>query len=388
MRKVLPIGVDLGSCSAKLVQLAVSGRSYEVVACAKAELPEMSGLTEEARQQALVARVQSELHEHKFRGNDCISALLDREVHIKNIRVPCVREAASSAAAGGPAGGEEFDDLVRAEAKTKFPFDVEQAVLNYTIAGEVRHGEDARLEVILFAAPREAVEAHVGQLHQMGLVPASLDVQHCAMFRTFERYLRRKEDESEVNVYVDLGGTTKVIITRGRDILFIKNIDKGGLSFNEAVAARLNLSLGEARALRTRVGRETASAGGEEQAAEAGFDPQVRQAMFDAMRPELEELAEEINKCLRYHSVTFRGARPARLTFIGGETHDGNIPNILGARLGIPVVIGQPFRGIDTANLGPDIDRRGMLSEWTVAFGLSLKGAFVPGYGLGYRLAG
>jgi len=368
MKKVLPIGIDVGTCSVKMVQLYATSDTFGVVACARVELPDAEGLTAEARRQTLAERVRAKLAERKFRGADCISALSDSSVHIRNIRVPYVRE-------------KELDAAVRAEAKSKFPFDIEQAVLNYTVAGEVRHGEDVRLETILFAAPQAAVEGEVQLLHAMGLTPVSLDVQHCAMFRTFERYLRRKEDENEVNVFVDLGGTTKVVITRGRDILFIKNIDKGALTFNQAVATRLNLSLEEARALRRRMVQES-------DGTEGGSDRQVRQALFDAVRPEIEELAEEITKCLRYHSVTFRGARPQQLTFIGGETHEGSIPAMLGERLGIPAVIGQPFRGIGTANLGPDLDRRGMLSEWTVAFGLSLKGAFLQNLGFAQRMAG
>jgi len=372
VKRILPIGLDIGNCSAKLVQLGMEGRGYGVVSVARVEVPDGVGMTAEAREAALVERVRGVLTEHRFRGNDCISALTDTEVHIRNIRVPYVRD-------------RELEAAVRSEAKSKFPFDTERAVLNFLVAGEVRHGEDARLEVILFAAPKEAVEAHVERLHRMGLVPASLDVQHCAMFRTFERYLRRKEDENEVNVFVDLGGRTKVVITRGRDILFIKNIDKGARTFNEAVAARLSLSLAEAKAVRRRVVHESAAEDGQ---ADGACDEEIRQALFDAVRPEVEELADEINKCLRYHSVTFRGARPDHLTFIGGETHEGGIPSMLGERLGVPVIVGQPFRGIDTSSLGPDLDRRGMLSEWTVAFGLSLKGAYIRGVGLGQKLAG
>lgn len=373
VKKILPIGIDIGTCSVKLVQLAVNGDTFAVLACAKVELPDMTGMTEEGREALLASRIMSELKEHKFRGKDCIAALKDSEVSIRNIRIPCVGES-------------QVEEAVLAEAKFKFPFDIEDAVVNFMIAGEVHQGDEAYLEVLLFAAPKAAIEAQVARLHAMGLVPASLDAQHCALFRTFERYLRRKEDEDEVNVYVDLGGTTKVIITRGRDILFIKSIDKGALSFDAAVASRLELSLSEASALRHRVlktSREGEVAGeGDE------CDREVQQTLFDVIRPEIEDLAEEINKCLRYHSVTFRGERPGHVTFIGGETHEGGIPEMLGKRIGLPVIVGQPFRGINTKNLGADVDRRGMLSEWTVAFGLSLKGAFIRGIGLGQRLAG
>ena len=367
MKKVLPIGIDIGTCSVKMVQLAVNGDTFSVVACAKGELPDMAGMTEKAREEALASRVRGELKEHKFRGNDCIAAVMDSDVRIRNIRIPCVPEA-------------ELEEAVHAEARSKFSFDIKDAVLNFMVAGEVRHGEDARLEVLLFAVPKAAVEAHVARLHAMGLVPASVDAQHCALFRTFERYLRRKEDENEVNVFVDMGGTTKVIITRGRDILFIKVINRGAISFNEAVASHLGLSVAEASALRRRALK--VSEGGDT------LDREIQQTLFDAIRPEIEELADEINKCLRYHSVTFRGERPAHVTFVGGETHEGGIPEMLGKRIGLPAIIGQPFRGIKTKNLGADVDRRGMLSEWTVAFGLSLKGAFIRGIGLGQKLAG
>jgi type IV pilus assembly protein PilM len=368
VRRVLPIGIDVGTCRAKLVQLVASGGAYSVGACAKVDLPDLAGMMAEVREGVLIERIRAKLKERKFRKVECISALQDHEVSIRNIRVPCV-------------GERELEAAVREEAKSKFPFDVDKALLRFLVAGEVRHGEDTRLEVILFAAPEEAVENHIRRLQRMELTPVSLDVQHCAMFRTFERYLRRKEDENEVNVFVDLGGITKVVITQGRDILFIKNINKGAMTFNEAVASRLGISVAEATALRWRVAQDGSAAGAE------NCGPEIRQALVDAIRPEVEELADEINKCLRYYNVTFRGARPQHLTFVGGESHDGDIPARLGQRLGYTVVIGQPFRGISTEKLGPDLDRRGMLSEWAVAFGLSLKGAFIQGSEWGRKQA-
>ncbi len=367
MKRALPIGIDIGTSSVKMVQLAQQGRNYSVVACAKASLSGLRGLTTESRQEALVECVRRKMRENRFSGLECISALTGDQVHIRNIRVPRVRS-------------EDLDAAVRAEAANKFSFDISEAVLNYLVAGEVRHSEDVRLEVILFAAPLAEVEAHVEMLRQMGLVPASVDVPQCAMFRTFERYLRRKEDENDVNVYVDLGGYTKVVITRGRDILFIKNIEIGGRSFDEAVAQELELDLKEASALRRSAAADSIS--------ETSCDSQVRQALLDAVRPQIEELSDQINKCLRYHSVTFRGERPEKLTFIGGESYDNSVPEMLGQRLGLPVVVGQPFRGIDTHNLGGDFDRRGMLSEWTVAFGLSLKGAYLKVSNTSGRRAG
>jgi hypothetical protein len=86
----------------------------------------------------------------------------------------------------------------------------------------------------------------------------------------------------------------------------------------------------------------------------------------------MEQLARELSLCLRYYSVTFRGQRPSRVRLIGGEAVDPQLHLILGAGLTVPVESGRPLHNVNTSNMRPS-DRRGYMSEWTVAFGLSLK---------------
>jgi len=198
----------------------------------------------------------------------------------------------------------------------------------------------------------------------------SLDAEPCAVFRGFERFLRRREDEGVVSVLVDIGAQTTVVIARGRDIVFVKMIPIGGVVFNRAVAECLELAVTEAVALRRRIGRPPRRAG-----APPDEDRQrVCRAVADAIRPHLEDLANEIALCLRYYSVTFRGSRPESVTFTGGETHNVDIPVSLGERLGVEVRPAEIFQSVKTDHLGQALDRRGTLAEWTTAFGLSLKG--------------
>ena len=100
-------------------------------------------------------------------------------------------------------------------------------------------------------------------------------------------------------------------------------------------------------------------------------DP-VRQAVFDATRSTMEELGREIGLCLRYYSVTFRGQRPGKLRLLGGEAADPMLLGVLNAALSLPAEAGRPLFSVDTSRMEA-IDRMGYMSEWALAFGLSLK---------------
>jgi type IV pilus assembly protein PilM len=352
--QVLPIGVDIGHDSVKMLQVEAVGTSLDVTAAAKMPLPASVKNDPESRLPQASELIRQMLRQHPFRGRQIVAALPREIVHTKNLRLPQMPAA-------------ELPAVVSFEARNVFPFDTEKARVHFLAAGEVRQGTEVRQEVILMAAKDDDVNALIEHLNRAGTIIQSLDTEACAVYRSLERFIRRKEDENDVNVLVDIGARrSQVVIGRGRDISFIKPIDIGGFHFHDAVSRKLGISLEEAEALRRRL-VET----GEPADPAARRDP-VRQAVFDATRTPMEELGREISLCLRYYSVTFRGHRPTKLRLIGGEACDPQLQTLLNSALVIPVEVGRPLYSVNTSRMKP-ADRRGAMCEWALALGLSLR---------------
>jgi len=213
----------------------------------------------------------------------------------------------------------------------------------------------------------------------MGLIPEHLEPQPIALFRSFERFLRRREDNQTVSIIVDLGAeATRIIVGRGRRIVFIKSIDIGGRKLTEAIAKQLRLEFEEADELRRRV--VTESLGPTERsgkanelvlASERGVS--TAWAVRDAMRGEIESLARELSLCLRYCAVTFRGLRPKRILLTGGQAGDPAVAELLKEQLKVECEVAQPLRGINVSGADFGGDRRGLLADWAVCTGLALR---------------
>lgn len=337
-----------------MLQVGGSERDLRVVDAGKIAMPREATDRPEGRRDAVADAVRRLMKERRFRGREAVMALAPEQASVRNIRMPAMDAA-------------ELDGAVHWEAQNKFPFDTATAVIQYQRAGQVTQGNEALEEIIVFAAPRAEVDAAIDLASEAGLTLVSLDAEPCTIFRGFERFLQRREDEEVASVIADVGARTKVVISRGREIVFVKTIPIGGAVFNRAVAECLDLEPAEAEALRRRIGGR---------AAEGEIDEHDRaaRAVADAIRPHLEDLADEIGLCLRYYSVTFRAPRPETLQLTGGEAHNPTIPAALGNRLGMRAEVADPFRRVRTDHLDPVLDRRGIRAEWATAFGLSLKG--------------
>jgi len=194
----------------------------------------------------------------------------------------------------------------------------------------------------------------------------------CALFRSLQASLRRSEDQRLVSVLVDVEDLyTTVIIARGQEIIFVKQIPIAAARLTAEVASRLNVSVSEAKLLRARIKDNAES-----------VDAATRQAVIDAMGHITEELAKEISLCFRYYAVTFRGQRPTEVVFAGGETDEATLLNALTRHLGVQVSVAKPLRGIDLANTAINRRRTVEMSEWAVAVGLGLKGMDLSTCGL------
>lgn len=355
----LPIGLDIGSTTVRMLQLGGSQRDLRAIEAAKFAIPAEVKGDPKRRRGFIVEGIRRFMKEGRFRGREAVSALSSRELAIRNIRMPKMSD-------------EELATAVNWEAQHRFPFDTATAVIQYVRAGEVRQGDQMLDEVILLAVPRAEIDSHIQLAAEAGVDLMSLDAEPAAVFRGFERYLGRREDEGVVNVYADIGAQTTVVITRGRELVFVKTIPIGGAVFNRAVADCLELAPTEAEALRRRMGRRTSG-----DSADAEGADRIQRAVSDAIRPHLDDLANEIGLCLRYYAVTFRGPRLESVTFVGGEAHDPSLVAALGEHLGMEAKIGDPLRGVRTDHLGHSLDRRGVRAEWATAFGLSLKGFYL-----------
>jgi len=349
----LPIGVDIGLTAIRVLQLGGTPRDLRVMDAARIAVPQEVRADPTRRRAFTVESVRSAVRKGKFRGRAAVMALGPSQVSARNIRLPRM-------------SAEELATAVNWEAQNKFPFDTATAIIQYLRAGEVRQGDRLLDEVILLAAPRAEAEEALRLAAEIGLNLVSLDAKPCALFRGFERYLRRRVDGEVVTALVDLGAHTTVLVARGREIEFLKTIPIGGVTLNRAVAECLDMAAAEAEGLRRHLGSRR---GSDDEAAD-----QVARTVADAVRPHLEDLANEIALCLRYHSVTFRCPRPQAVTFSGGESNNPDIVAALGERLGIEVRVGEPLKGIETGHVGPVMDRRSGLAEWATVLGLSLKG--------------
>ena len=375
-KRYWPIALDMGSDSIKMLQMHRVGQIVSVCACGRWRFPESVSGDPAAARELAVAAVHDMLHNGNFRGHRVISCLSSGQLSIKNIRLPHMPE-------------HELGQAVMWEAKERFSFDITTDQLAYLNAGRIRQGGEVRDEIIMLATPGEAVQDHLTLLDEMGLSAEHIDAEPIALFRVFERFLRRRDDEQAVSVVIDIGlGSTRVVVARGRQVVFVKSIDIGGRKFIEAVAKRLNITKEEAAELRMRVMREydpraeqVESSTEEEQSDQSKPKPldgneqsdSVRWTLRDAIRGDVEALAREISLCLRYCSVTFRGLRPKHITVTGGEAYDPDLLELLGDNLTMQCAVGRPLRGIDVSAVDLGADRRGMLNEWAVCAGLALR---------------
>ena len=378
MRNVLskrywPIGLDIGTDSIKMLQLRRFGASIAVCACGRWRFPESlpdappqgqgpgsSGGDTTQRRNAAIKAVRSMLRCGDFHGRRVVTALSCRQLGLKSIRLPRM------------AAGELQQALIW-EAKERFGFDVAPDQLRYLLAGQVRSGNETNDEIIMMVVRDQTIQEHLALLEEMGLRVEHIEAASVALFRVFERYLRRRADEEAVSVVADIGASgTRVVVARGKQIVFVKRIDIGGRKLTEAVARHLNLTNSEAREMRMR------SAGPAQPAdAEAGDQQDelssVDWTIHDAVRAEVESLAREIALCLRYCSVTFRGLRPRHVMLTGGEVYDASLVRLLGEQLGLECVVGHPLKGIDVSAVDLGGDRRGMLAEWATCTGLAIR---------------
>jgi len=372
-RGLRPIGLDIGHNSIKMIQLANNGEQISVLAADEIRIDAAVKEDEQAGRNFAVSAMKRMLERGNFQGRNVVSCIPNGKLRITSLRLAETQE-------------DGIEQALKKEVVERFGLDPEKDAMDYVVAGSVRQGNDVKNELILLATDYETIKSHIETLEQAGLKPAAIDTIPCALFRSFERSLRRQEDWEGTSVFVDVASHfTTVVFGRGGQISFVKQIPIGGETFVQEVASKLGISTGEAEMLRKSLRVEKKALTSKPGPANRKpadnaqkLDTSTQQIMVSAISAVSEDLAREISLCLRYYTVTFRGKSVQRASFAGGGAYEDILLDVLRGQLTVKIEIAQPLRGFDLSSDSASInfagDRRGLLCEWAVAVGLSLKG--------------
>ena len=338
-----PIGVDLGACSVKLVQLSADHKN--LVEAVRWDLPPADPSKKNGPPaEALVDALKQARRHRKFRGRDAVVCLGRNELFLQNVRV-------------AKASDDELPRLVQQEAAGRVPYSVAETEIRFLEAAEVRHGDSTLREVILCACHRPVLDELLRVVEEADLHPIAVDIESNALVRSYLRQYRRDEDRLKRSMLVHIGHSgTAVVITEGDHTLFAKYVDIGGQDFDAAVAQQLQMRTTDAAALRRNNGDRRADQ----------QDPEVAQSITDATRPVVDKLVSELSHCVRYHSVTFRGKPLMRMVLGGGEASD-SLRELLTKRLDLACDLFAPLRDFASQTRGT---RPG---QWDVAAGLAMR---------------
>lgn len=345
-----PIGLDIGHSSLKMVQLAVGEDRVKVLAARRAPLGSDTTLDDREREEMVVHAVRRLLAEGPFHGRHVISALPVDKLRITSLRLSETETP-------------QADKILRKEAAERFGLDPQRDPINYIHAGSVRQGDVVKDEHILFGTDSETIGSHIRILEEAGLTPVGIDAPPCALFRTFERTMRRQEDRERTVIFIDVGHRfTTVVFGRSGEICFVKQIPVGVAHFTGEIASTLGISFADAELLRLRLSRDELA------------DASTRRPVVDALNTMADQLAAEISLCLRYYTVTFRGKRVERAVVAGGGAYEQVLRDVVRRHLSVDVEIAEPLRGFECAPGSVEERDRNGSADLALAVGLSLKG--------------
>jgi Tfp pilus assembly PilM family ATPase len=340
-------GIDIGLRTAKLVRGFYKGNTFHVKDFALAELASTS-----------IGEGWRDL-DPGFKPTAARVGLTGRDVNIRYTRVPQVPDW-------------QLRNLMRFEVEEIGDQSGAGVASDFNLLPHIPEieGED----VVLLAMARESLlEEHAAGLAAIGGKLESFAPNAVALYNAYLRYGVVQEDTVLVaNIGHD---HLDVVIARGPDLLFARNLSGGSRLFEDAIAQRFGVSADKAAEIKERMATLEPGAA----FADANHEKASR-AILGAAGQLLSLLQSAVLFCKT--QVKISGLKVDRVLLCGGGAALSGLPQYLRAGMGVPVELFDPFRVVDVSALDPATADR--LEEYklesVVALGLATMGSDPAAY--------
>jgi len=387
-------GIDIGSDAIKIVQLRKAGDLVEVVKAGSMNVrasrpsePEDGKEVGESYHLQVGERLRDLLRSLDMSPRSATTAVGGRRVVIRYNQLPFAR-------------------------KQHLRLMMEYQIESEAVGGAQQNAADYRplaiplskdLHVMIGLAKNEVVQEQMDILESANVKAADVTLTPLPVSCTFA-YGTALPDDPDISCIVNIGReNTDIVIQRGKNVYFARNITIGSGSFTASLASEFKINTAEAEEMKRAEGEllpDLRSPEGEEAKIDieseevdfevvekAGREASARQKRIsDALRRAGRRLASQIQASVTAcRSATGMSTlKIDKLYLTGGGTRLKGLDDFLCTRLRAPVEVMDVFAGIGLSKLSPE-KRRELETEqgqYAVATGLALQQLFPEAFHL------
>jgi len=335
-------GLDIGTSSIKVVQLTKVKQGAKLLAAGAIPSPGRGMLTESpVEQEAICEAIKKIVHEARVSTNRVVSALAESQIFTRVIEMPVLTD-------------RELTSAIKWEADQHLPVPISEVSLAWQVlARPEKITADARMLVLLIAAPLSLVEKHLKILEAAGLKSEALETENLALTRALV------DQNSPTTLILSIGAfTTDICIARAGVLVSTRSIATGGNLLTRAISSELDFEIAQAEEYKKTYGL---------------LEEQLEGKVFAALRPVMEIIVGEVRKTVTTYQSRFPDDAVKQMILAGGGAKLPGIVVYLAQAFGMEVQIGDPWY-----NLIKDHTKEPEIGEsrpiFTIATGLARRG--------------
>ncbi len=337
----LSLGLDIGSHTIKLIELAWDGPRVGLMAAGSTPTPPKAlTSTLPADNQAVAAAIKKLLKDTGAKSRNIQIALPESKVFTRVIEVPALSD-------------RELASAIKWEAEQYIPLPLDQVNVDYTILRTSAETGTNKMEVLLVGAPKALLDKYLAILELSELTAAAAETEIIATSRA----IARSAPSIKSMMIVSLGAqTTDLAIVRNGILAFTRSLSAGGDALTRALAQGLDFNETQAEEYKKTYGLQADKLEGK---------------IVTAVKPIMDTVVNEIKRALAFYQEKYKDDHVQAVLLSGGTARLPGMVTYLAQTLGIEVQLGNPWVGIARDARFNVLTAEG--PNFCVAVGLALK---------------